>query len=47
MAKLETRDQVLAHLARMSSTETDEVHPVTGGSVATKVLTPEQMTSGA
>jgi hypothetical protein len=47
MAELETREQVLAYLAQMSPTETFQVQPFQSGWVATKVLTPEQMQSGA
>jgi hypothetical protein len=46
MAELETREQALAYLAQMSPTETFQVQPFQNGWVATKVLTPEQMTSG-
>ncbi len=46
MKKLETREQALAYLAQMSPTETFQLHPVSKGWVATKVLTPEQMASG-
>lgn len=47
MAELETRDQVLAYLAQMSPTETFHVQPFQDGWVCTKVLTPEQMQTGA
>jgi hypothetical protein len=47
MAELETREQALAYLAQMSPTETFQVQPFQSGWVATKVLSPEQMTSGA
>jgi len=46
MAELETTEQALAYLAEMSPTETFHVQPFQSGWVATKVLTPEQMTSG-
>jgi hypothetical protein len=46
MAELETTEQALAYLARMSPTETFQVQPFQNGWVCTKVLTPEQMTSG-
>jgi hypothetical protein len=46
MAGLETREQALAYLARMSPTETFQVHPFQHGWVCTKVLSPEQMRSG-
>jgi hypothetical protein len=47
MAELETREQALAYLAQMSPTETFQVQPFQSGWVATKVLSPDQMTSGA
>jgi hypothetical protein len=46
MAELETREQALAYLAQMSPTEKYHVQPFQNGWVCTKVLTPEQMTSG-
>ena len=46
MAELETTEQAVAYLAQMSPTETFHVQPFRSGWVATKVLTPEQMTSG-
>ena len=46
MAELETTEQAQAYLAQMSPTETFHVQPFQSGWVATKVLTPEQMTSG-
>jgi hypothetical protein len=46
MAELETTEQAVAYLAEMSPTETFHVQPFQSGWVATKVLTPEQMTSG-
>jgi hypothetical protein len=46
MAELETREQALAYLARMSPTETFQVRQFKDGWVCTKVLSPEQMSSG-
>jgi hypothetical protein len=46
MAELETREQALAYLAQMSSTETYHVHPFRDGWVCTKVLSSEQVTLG-
>ena len=47
MAELETREQALAYLATMSPTETFEVQPFPDGWLCTKVLSPEQLNSGA
>ena len=47
MAQLETTQEALAYLAQMSPTEKYHVAPFDHGWVATKVLTPEQMNSGA
>jgi hypothetical protein len=47
MAELETREQALAYLAAMSPTETYQVQPFPHGWVCTKILSPEQMNSGA
>ena len=47
MVELETKEQALAYLAQMSPTETFQVQPFQSGWVATKVLSPEQMTTGA
>lgn len=44
--ELKTREQALAYLAQMSPTETFEVQPFENGWVCTKVLTPEQISSG-
>jgi hypothetical protein len=46
MAELETREQALAYLAQMSPSETYQVQPFQHGWVATKVLSPEQITAG-
>lgn len=45
MAELQTREQAQAYLAQMSPSETFQVQPIHRGWVATKVLSPEQMTS--
>ena len=47
MAELETKEQALAYLAQMSPTETYQVQPFPNGWVCTKVLSPEEMNSGA
>jgi hypothetical protein len=44
--QLETREQALEYLARMSPTETYQVRRFKDGWVCTKVLSPEQMNSG-
>jgi hypothetical protein len=46
MPELETREQALAYLARISPIETFQVHPFKDGWVCTTVLSPEQMRSG-
>ncbi|AKS35371.1 hypothetical protein [Mycolicibacterium goodii] len=46
MLELRTKEQALAYLAQMSPTETFEVQPFENGWVCTKVLTPEQISSG-
>jgi hypothetical protein len=46
IVELQTREQALAYLAQMSPTETFQVQPFQHGWVCTKVLTPEQMSSG-
>lgn len=43
---LETTEQALAYLAQMSPTETFQAEPFPHGWVCTKVLSPEQMSSG-
>lgn len=47
MAKLKTTEQALTYLAEMSPTETFHANPFKDGWVCTRVLTPEQMNSGA
>jgi hypothetical protein len=47
MPELRTKEQALAYLAEMSPTETFHVQPFQHGWICTKVLSPEQMTSGA
>lgn len=47
MAQLQTTEEALAYLAQISPTENYHVQPFPGGWVATKVMTPEQMNSGA
>jgi hypothetical protein len=47
MAELQTREQALAYLAEMSPTETFQVQPFPHGWVCTKILSPQQMNSGA
>lgn len=44
--ELETTEQALAYLAQMSPTETFHAQPFPHGWVCTKVLSPEQMSSG-
>lgn len=47
MAELKTTEQALNYLAEMSPTETFHANPFKDGWVCTRVLTPEQMNSGA
>ncbi len=47
MAELKTTEQALAYLAEMSPTEEYQVQQFPHGWVCTKVLSPEQMNSGA